>query len=115
MNGFYDKEQSTSIRDLFKDSNEYKKWETKWRIRMSSEGENIEKHFERMCQSNPAVIPRNHRVEQAINAAVDEENYEPFEKLLQVLTNPYFEPLNHPEYMLPPEPQEQVFKTFCGT
>ena len=37
---------------------------------------------ELMHQANPAVIPRNHRIEQAIEAALDQEDYGPFEKLL---------------------------------
>ena len=68
-----------------------------------------------MHQANPAIIPRNHRIEQAIEAAVDQEDYGPFEKLLEVLSSPYEELEGLREYMLPPKPEERVLQTFCGT
>ena len=82
---------------------------------MSREIKTPDDHFELMRQANPAVIPRNHRVEQALAAAVEEGNYEPFEKLVEVLSSPYVEPAGHKEYILPPKPEEHVLQTFCGT
>jgi uncharacterized protein YdiU (UPF0061 family) len=81
---------------------------------MSHEVKTPDEHVELMRQTNPAVIPRNHRVEQALEAAVEEGDYGPFEKLLDVLSSPYVEP-GHTEYMLPPKPEEHVLETFCGT
>jgi len=46
---------------------------------------------------------------------VDQEDYGPFEKLLEVLSSPYKELEGLREYMLPPKPEEHVLKTFCGT
>ena len=68
-----------------------------------------------MHQTNPVIIPRNHRAEQTIEAAVDQEDYGPFEKLLEVLSFPYEELEGLREYMLPPKPEENVLQTFCGT
>ena len=68
-----------------------------------------------MHQTNPAVIPRNHRIEQAIEAAVDQEDYGPFEKLFEVLSSPYEELEGLREYMLPPKPEEHALQTFCRT
>ena len=68
-----------------------------------------------MHQANPAIIPRNYRIEQAIEAAVDQEDYGPFEKLLEVLSSHYEEQEGLWEYMLPPKPEEHVLQTFCGT
>ena len=69
-----------------------------------------------MHQANPAIIPRNHRIEQAIKAAaVDQEDYGPFEKLLEVLSSPYEDLEGLREYMLPPKPEELVLQTFYGT
>ena len=68
-----------------------------------------------MHQANLAIIPRNHRIEQAIEATVDQEDYGPFEKLLEVLSSPYEELEELREYMLPPKPEEHVLQTFCGT
>ena len=55
------------------------------------------------------------RIEQAIKAAVDQEDYGPFEKLLKVLSSPYEQLDGLREYMLPPKPEEHVLQTFCGT
>jgi uncharacterized protein YdiU (UPF0061 family) len=82
---------------------------------MSHEVKTPDEHVELMRQANPAVIPRNHRVEQALAAAVEEGDYGPFEKLLEVLSSPYVEPVGHTEYTLPPKPEEHVLQTFCGT
>ena len=68
-----------------------------------------------MPKVNPAVIPRNHRVEHALNAAVENLDYGPFEKLVEVLSSPYEEPEGHSEFMQPPKPGEHVLQTFCGT
>ena len=69
-----------------------------------------------MHQANLAIILRNHRFEQAIEeATVDQEDYGPFEKLLEVLSSPYEELVGLREYMLPPKPEEHVLQTFCGT
>ena len=68
-----------------------------------------------MRKVNPAVIPRNHLVEQALNAAVENLDYGPFEKLVEVLTSPYEELEWQSEFMLPPKPGEHVLQTFCGT
>ena len=80
-----------SLRHLFKDAGAYDKWATNWRVRLSREVKAIDEHIELMHQANPAIIPRNHRIEQAIEAAVDQEDYGPFEKLLEILSSPYEE------------------------
>ena len=110
-----DPEMEGSLRYLFKDAGAYDKWATNWRDRLSREVKAPDERVELMRQVNPAVIPRNHRVEQALEAAVEQVDYGPFEKLLQVLSSPYVEPDEHKEYMLPPKPEEHVLQTFCGT
>lgn len=68
-----------------------------------------------MRQANPVVIARNHRVEQAIEAAVDDDNFEPFNRLCRVLENPYnIDPADR-ELIKPPQPRQRVTQTFCGT
>ena len=52
---------------------------------MARENKKPEEHYELMRQTNPAIIPRNHRVEQALESAVNEGDYGPFEKLLELL------------------------------
>lgn len=64
---------------------------------------------------NPAYIPRNHLVEAMIKAAVDEQDFAPFEQLLGVLSHPYHERPEFDHYTRPPLPDEQVLATYCGT
>ena len=68
-----------------------------------------------MRRVNPAFIPRNHRVEQAIEAAVERDNFQPFEQLLDVVTHPWEEQPGQEDYAAPARPDEQVLQTFCGT
>ncbi len=68
----------------------------------------------RMLASNPVFIPRNHRVEQAIQAG-NEGDFAPFQRLVDLLAKPfYFDPAMA-EYALPAKPDERVIRTFCGT
>jgi uncharacterized protein YdiU (UPF0061 family) len=64
---------------------------------------------------NPAVIPRNHRVEQALAAAIGAQDFAPFEALLAVLMSPYEIPPGGEAYAAPPLADERVLNTFCGT
>ena len=64
---------------------------------------------------NPAFIPRNHRVEEAIKAAVEKEDLQPFEQLIEVLASPYEDQASDERYAEPPRPDEIVRETFCGT
>jgi uncharacterized protein YdiU (UPF0061 family) len=70
---------------------------------------------ETMRRVNPAVIPLNHRIEQAIVAAVEREDYSVFSALLAVLSRPYVESELNASYINPPQPAERVIQTFCGT
>ncbi len=65
--------------------------------------------------NNAAVIPRNHRVEAAINAAVQQGDFAPMETLLTVLSTPFDLKPEHVTYSTPPTPSERVSLTFCGT
>jgi serine/tyrosine/threonine adenylyltransferase len=64
---------------------------------------------------NPAFVPRNHRVEAVIKAAMDSDDYAPFEELLTVLSRPYEDQPANVDYAVPPQPHERVCQTFCGT
>ena len=64
---------------------------------------------------NPAVIPRNHRVEEALEAAVEQADFSVMEKLLGVLSQPYQDPPEETGYDLPAPPSAQPYRTFCGT
>jgi uncharacterized protein YdiU (UPF0061 family) len=68
-----------------------------------------------MRRNNPAFIPRNHRVEEAIEAAVQREDFGPFETLVDVLGRPYDQQPEHARLAEPPGPEQQAYRTFCGT
>ena len=64
---------------------------------------------------NPVYIPRNHQIEAAIRAAEDHDDFSVFHELHEVLQNPYVQQDGKTHYSLPPEPDEVVQQTFCGT
>ena len=68
-----------------------------------------------MRQVNPAYMPRNHRVEQALAAATERGDFDPFEELVRVLSDPFREREEHAMYATAPRPEERVLRTFCGT
>lgn len=66
-----------------------------------------------MRRENPSVIPRNHRVEAVLEAAVSGD-LDPLEDLLRVLISPWEDQPDSLPYRCPPEPHEVVNQTFCG-
>lgn len=100
--------------DLFK-SDQFKHWHKNWEARLKRQGETREKSHLLMRNSNPAVIPRNHRVEEVLESAVEENNYKPMEKLLSILSNPYLHLPEQAEYANPPISPNPNYRTFCGT
>ena len=100
---------------LFENPREFAEWATRWRVRLAREPENRRDRAAAMRRANPAVIPRNHRIEQVIEAAVEADDLAPFDKLATALSQPY-EPIEGFEaYAEPPQPSERVLQTFCGT
>jgi uncharacterized protein YdiU (UPF0061 family) len=67
-----------------------------------------------MRKVNPALIPRNHRIEAVIQAAM-RDDFAPFEELLLVLSKPYDDQAEFESYTRPPQDEERVTQTFCGT
>ncbi len=90
-------------------------WLAKWRERLAREGLTPGQRAAAMRAVNPAVIPRNHRIEAAISAAQADGDFTPFETLLAVLADPYGDQPLAAEYGKPPGPEEVVLRTFCGT
>ncbi|MNY51985.1 hypothetical protein D3C86_1876230 [compost metagenome] len=68
-----------------------------------------------MRNSNPAIIPRNHRVEEALEAAVEHDDYGVMERLLAVLDNPFAHSEEQTAYAELPAPSACGYQTFCGT
>lgn len=89
-------------------------WLDSWRTRQSKESTTTTDRQALMQNSNPAYIPRNHRVEQVIQAAL-QNDYVPMEELITVLANPYREQPGCEAFAEPPAESEVVQATFCGT
>ena len=103
------------VRGGFTDGAAFDAWAVTWRSRLNAENQSSNERAQSMRSANPAYIPRNHRVEQVIRAAVDHGDFAPFGELLEVLEQPYEERDAFTAYALPPEPGERVLQTFCGT
>ncbi len=108
-------EHDDAIRCLFNRPDEFDVWALKWRRRLSKETLSDDKRQERMQAVNPVYIPRNHQVEAAIRAAEDHKDFSVFHALHEVLQNPYMQQEGKEQYSLPPEPDQVVLQTFCGT
>ncbi|MFZ3577773.1 protein adenylyltransferase SelO [Virgibacillus sp. DJP39] len=93
---------------------EFTEWNSKWKERLSRQQESNESSHQLMRSSNPALIPRNHRVEEALEAA-KQGDYGVMEKLLEVLSNPYAHKPEQDEYAALPEPSSSPYQTYCGT
>eukprot|EP00752_Nemacystus_decipiens_P013574 g12032.t1 len=89
-------------------------WHTRWQDRLQHNGRPIEESIALMQKTNPAVIPRNHKVEEALEAATNGD-LQPFHALHAVLQSPYEQRDTLAPYQSPPEPSNQVYQTFCGT
>jgi serine/tyrosine/threonine adenylyltransferase len=90
-------------------------WYKRWRQRIDKNPGGILRAKEIMQQHNPAFIPRNHLVEDALEAAVANENYQPFHKLMDILSRPYDRPNELSSYQNPPPNGDTGYQTFCGT
>ena len=102
------------VRAQFGDSAAFGAWLARWHARLASEPASPDARAAAMRRSNPAIIPRNHRVEAALNAAVAGD-LDPLEALSQALAKPWDEDPDVGYYRRPPAPDEVVRETFCGT
>lgn len=107
--------QGGACRELFREPEAFDAWDSRWRQRLRSEEASGAERRDAMLRVNPLFIPRNHRVEAALEAAVERGDFGPFETLLSVLATPFEDQPEHQDYALPPQPQERVLATFCGT
>ncbi|MCL4139989.1 UNVERIFIED_CONTAM: hypothetical protein GTU68_036052 [Idotea baltica] len=89
-------------------------WLQRWNKRMEGEPNSIAERVELMQSNNPAYIPRNHRIEEIIVSA-NEQDYEPMQRLMGVLQNPFNEQPGMETYAQAPTQSEVVQATFCGT
>ena len=102
-------ENPETLTGMFPSPEPFRKWFETWR----GEGDPAQ-HFADMRTANPVLIPRNHRVEQAIQGAYGGD-FAPFHRLVDALAAPYAEQLEYADLEAAPRPEEIVHKTFCGT
>ncbi len=86
-------------------------WEQKWKNRIK---QNQEQALNLMVDNNPAFIPRNHKVEEALKNA-ENGSVKSFNTLLNILKNPYTNLIEYEDYQKPAPPSDKIYKTFCGT
>ncbi|MGC2777056.1 MAG: YdiU family protein, partial [Bradyrhizobium sp.] len=106
---------ASEVRALFEDPTGFDEWIPRWRQRLAEEPQHPAERREAMRKVNPAFIPRNHRIEAVITAAVENDDYKPFEELHTVLAKPYDDQPELAAYAEPPKAEERVLQTFCGT
>jgi uncharacterized protein YdiU (UPF0061 family) len=110
-----DPAKDAAVRRLFADPASFDAWAVLWRQRLASEPQDGATRQAAMARVNPAFIPRNHRIQAVIEAAVERDDFAPFEELLTVLAAPFDHQPGFARYAEPPEPHERVLETFCGT
>lgn len=100
---------------LFLDS-EFSDWHTQWQLRLNTESKPKDLSRQLMRSHNPATIPRNHRVEEALEAAVVHSDFTVVQRLLTALKSPFDDSPEQKDYSTPPPfPSSGVYQTFCGT
>ncbi len=100
--------------ELF-DSIEFSQWYENWQGRLSRQQESKASSQDLMRNSNPGVIPRNHRVEEALEAAVKQGDYKVVSRLIDILSCPFAHSPEQADYTTLPKESIKPYKTFCGT
>lgn len=95
------------------EDNVFQNWKIRWQDRLSINNNTPEKYIKLMKSVNPLVIPRNHKVEEALDKA-NQDNFKPINQLLEILSKPYTEQRDILEYQVPFLSNEK-YQTFCGT
>ncbi|MEE2954629.1 MAG: YdiU family protein [Pseudomonadota bacterium] len=107
--------KKAAARNLFDQPSEFDAWIQRWLKRLEKDGTEAEARRQSMDQTNPIYIPRNHKVEEALAAAVDHENMTFFSDLLRVLSHPFDEDAGDEAYATPGPVSAIPYQTFCGT
>ena len=106
----------TPLRALFAGQPGLDRWLERWRARCAADNAAAAQRAQHMRRVNPWLIPRNHRVEEALAAATDDGDLAPFERLLAALRQPFVEDLAQSAYAEPaPADFTANYRTFCGT
>ncbi len=95
-------------------NNDFINWKNVWKKRSKLNNSTKEKQSKLMKSNNPIVIPRNHKVEEAL-AEADKGSLDKIKKLLAILKNPYDNQNNIEKYQAPAPSSNEKYQTFCGT
>ncbi len=107
--------RDSSFKQQFLEHNQISNWLKEWKELIKDQDLAKKEIVLSMESSNPVFIPRNHLVERAIEAAVENNDFSEMKTLLTILSKPYEEQSKYGQYMKPPKPHEVVHQTFCGT
>ncbi len=110
-----EKQAPPKLLAVFNQSKDLESWLTRWNAALLKQGRSAQEITQAMNAVNPAFIPRNHRVEQAIQAAIQKNDFNLMNRLIGVLARPYDDQPQESDLMQPPKPDERVTQTFCGT
>jgi len=105
---------SNAVRNLFKEPEAFDAWSERWQKRLKKEEGVAETTAQAMDRVNPIYIPRNHKVEEALAAATNQD-MTPFTKLLDVVIHPFDEVAGNEAYAEPAPATNRPYQTFCGT
>jgi len=100
--------------NIYQDS-KFLNWYQRWQMRIKQNKKPKKLSLDVMHNTNPSIIPRNHNVEEVLEAASINGDLVPMYNLLKVLKNPYKDRPSIAVYQTPPAPSEDVYQTFCGT
>ena len=100
-------------KDLKYDDEDFLNWKKRWKNRLKTKNIVPEKSIQLMKNTNPIVIPRNHKVEEALKSA-EENDLKPINEMLKVLRKPYTKQKDIRDYQIPKVTKEK-YQTFCGT
>ncbi|MGF1842195.1 YdiU family protein [Vibrio clamense] len=100
---------------LIKQTEEWTAWNKKWHQRLDRNPISPAERTDLMDSHNPVYIPRNHKIEEAILAAEQNNDFRPFERLLKVLENPFKVQPGCEEFAQPAPSDFGPYRTFCGT
>lgn len=99
---------------LFNDES-FLQWYQQWQKRLDRQPHSFQESVKLMETQNPVLIPRNHKVEDALQMATEERDFSAFYKMITALADPYVENPLYQEYQTAPTESDSHYQTFCGT
>jgi len=114
-NTFVSLMKEKNLNSKFFQNKEFLNWIEQWRARIKKNKENIDSSLSLMHEANPLIIPRNHKIEEVLEAASINNDLTPLKKWVHILQNPYKDSPEIAPYQSTPPPSSKIYRTFCGT